>query len=108
MNNTKWKELVSAITSDPNYSPEVNIKYLFSEEVSNSYSSVWWDEVENEGFEIIEWIKIRSTKEEFQGRLVDPKTTDHTDFITKGLNAHNIPFEFENGIFTIHGYLRNN
>ncbi|MEO9485246.1 MAG: DUF6678 family protein [Ekhidna sp.] len=104
MNNTKWNELVSAITSDPNYNPNVIIKYIQEDKITSSFTPVWWEDVKRDGFEIIEWVKIDPIGKEYVGRLVEPSETDYSDFIEQGLKSCNIPFELDNGIYTIYGY----
>ena len=104
MNNTKWKEMVEVITSDDEYLPLVNIKLIFDADSNNSFSPVWWHEVEKNGFELIEWIQIKPFKIEKSGRLIDPKITDYTEFIKSGLDKHNVPYEHEGELFTIYGY----
>ena len=106
MNNTKWKELVSEITSRDDFDPSVNIKTLFDSENNRLFSPVWWEEVERDGFEIIEWLEINPKKTEHIGRLVEPKTEDFTEFIENGLKKHSIPYEINDGIFKVYGYKR--
>jgi len=50
MNNTKWKELVDEFTSIEGYEPLVNIKLIFDAGNNNTFSQVWWEEVERDGF----------------------------------------------------------
>lgn len=104
MNYTKWKELVQEITSIEGYEPLVNIKLIFETENNNSFSPVWWNEVEKDGFELIEWMQIKPFEIENLGSLIEQKITDYTEVVKKGLNKHNIQYEYENGIFTIYGY----
>ena len=104
MNNTKWNELVAAITSKKDFDPPVRMKYLLDEEANSGFSPVWWNQIKDDGFELIEWLQIQAFKEEHVGRLVNPKITDHTSFIREALEKNSIPFEFDDGIFTIHGY----
>jgi hypothetical protein len=106
MNNTKWKELVSELTSIECYEPLVNIKLIFDNENNNDFSHVWWDEVERDGFELIEWIQIKPFKIEKVGRLIEPKKTDFTEFVKKALDKHNIPYNYGNEVFTVQGYKR--
>jgi len=106
MNTTKWKKLVHEITSNEAYDPLVNIKLIFDEENNNSFSPVWWNEVERDGFELIEWLKIQPFNTEKGIRLTDAKQVDHTEFIQKSLDKHTIQYEYEQGIFTIYGYKR--
>jgi len=106
MNTTKWKKLVHEITSNETYDPLVNIKLIFDEENNNSFSPVWWNEVERDGFELIEWLKIQPFNIEKGIRLTDAKQIDYTEFIQKGLDKHAIQYEYEQGIFNIYGYKR--
>lgn len=106
MNNTKWKELVSAITSDPEFDPPVNLKLLWQKENNGKFSPVSWQEIERDGFKTIEWIEIKPLKEEYMGRLIPNKVTDYTEFIRTGLEKHSIPYELNEGIFKINGYAK--
>ncbi len=106
MNTTKWKKLVAEITANETYDPLVNIKLIFDIENNNSFSPVWWNEVERDGFELIEWIQIQPFKTEKGVRLISSTQIDYTEFIQKGLNKHNIPYEYDQGVFTIYGYKR--
>ncbi len=106
MNNTKWTELILEITKNKNFIPSVNIKYLFDSENNGLYSPVWWEEVERDGFNLIEWLEINPIKTTHIGRLVKPKTEDFSDFIENGLKKHSIPFELNDGIFKVYGYRR--
>jgi hypothetical protein len=106
MNTTKWKKLVTEITSNEMYEPLVNIKLIFDEKNTNSFSPVWWNEVERDGFELIEWLQIQPFNTEKGIRLTDPTQIDHTEFIQKALKKHNIPYEYDHSIFTIYGYKR--
>lgn len=108
MNNTKWRELVSEITKDKNYNPSVNIKSVFDTESNRPFSPVWWEEVEHDGFDYIEWLEINPVKIEFIGRLVDPKKEDYSEFILAGLNKYFIPYEINNGIIRVYGYKATN
>ncbi len=106
MNNTKWKKLVSAITANPDFVPHVRLKYIFEEENKGGFTLVWWEEVEQEGFNNMEWLDINPVKEEFQGILISSKLTDYTVFIKEALEKNYIPYEIHNGIFRVKGYQR--
>ncbi|MFT7012031.1 MAG: hypothetical protein ACI8RP_001768 [Urechidicola sp.] len=77
---------------------------IFDKENNNSFSPIWWDEVERDGFEIIEWIQIKPFKIEKSTILIETKLTDYSESVKKGLDKHNIQYEYD--IFTIYGYLR--
>jgi hypothetical protein len=109
MNNTKWKRLINAITSKKEYAPNVKIKLIFDkseEDEKIEFCPVWWKNIEQDGFEVIEWLKINSIEKEYLGRLVEPKFTDHYEFIKKSIKKSNVNYEYENSIFTIYGYKR--
>jgi hypothetical protein len=106
MNDTKWRELILSITADDNFDPSVNIKYLDDNENNNLFSTVWWEEVESYGYKAIEWIKINPIKETYQGRLIENKKEDFSSLIQSALDKYNIPYELEEGVFCINGYLK--
>lgn len=106
MNNTKWKELVKEINADPNYSPSVNIKYIFDRENNGKFSPVWWEEIERDGYKLIEWMEIDPIKEEPIGALGSPNVTDYTDFLKRAIEKYGIPYEVYGKVFKILGYRR--
>ena len=109
LNTTKWREIVSLLTTIPNYNPNVNIKSLTDESNNGLFSPVWWSEIELQvGFEYIEWLKINPIKKTYIGRLVEDKKEDFSEIIKKGLDKYAIPYEMENEIFVIYGYIKNN
>jgi len=98
MINTKWRELVNVINSNDDFVPLVNIKLIREDSNNGKFSLVWWDEVESDGFRLIEWLDINPIKEEFVGRIVKPKLTDYSKFIENGLKKHTIPYEIDDEI----------
>ena len=109
LNTTKWREIVTVLTTIPNCNPNVNIKLLTDESNNGLFSPVWWSEIELQvGFEYIEWLKINPIKKTYIGRLVEDKKEDFSEIIKKGLDKYTIPYEMENEIFVIYGYIKNN
>ena len=108
LNNTKWKEIVTVLENIEKYNPRVYIKYIYETEIGNknkiSHHSVWWSEVECEGFEYIEYLEINPIKEIYIGRLVESRKEDFSKIIQNGLDKYTIPYENDNGIFKIYGY----
>lgn len=100
----QWQKIIKAITSNNDFAPPVNIKLTFEQENNGRFSPVWWDQVEQEGFDLIEWIEIKPIKSEYIGRLVAPKTTDYTAFIKDCLDDNEIPYTLNEGIFRIENY----
>lgn len=65
-----------------------------------------WKEMERDGFDLIEWVKINPIEEVFRGRLVEPKLINHAAFVIEMLEACNIYYEEDEGVFIIYGYKR--
>ena len=110
MNNTKWKELISAIKEKI---PDISIKYktLFEEESPAHY----WTMAGDEYFEYlnmvsIEWFKISCEIKEikYRGRLIEDKVIiyDKRAEIYEILEKFNIPYEYDEieNAFVIYGY----
>ena len=111
MNTTKWKELQNAIDDLPFPPPyvlkdvckdEANVP-KFDEDVS--YWGLWSDEGLCWGhYFAIEWIKVRPRYTRHRGQLVEPEIIEITDEFVEILKKYNIPYEEENGVYTIYGY----
>ena len=110
MNNTKWKELISAIKEKI---PNIPIKYktLFEEKTPAYY----WTMAGDEHFEYlnmtsVEWFKISCEIKEIKnrGRLIEDKFIiyDKKAEIYKILEKFYIPFEYDEieNAFIIYGY----
>ena len=104
MNNTKWRRFVSAINSIKGYEPQVKIKYVLEKENSQTFSLVWWEEIEQEGFELIEWIQIMPVIEEQIGKLITKHKTSYINEIKDTLKKNNIRYDLDGEIFIIYGY----
>ena len=110
MNNTKWKELISAIKEKI---PNIPIKYktLFEEEAPTNF----WTMAGDEYFEYlnmvsIEWFRISCEIKEIKhrGRLIEDKLIiyDKRAEIYEILKNFNIPYEYDEieNAFVIYGY----
>jgi hypothetical protein len=113
MNDTKWLELQSSIEKLPFAPPYVEKLILENktfEEVQISDAPDWlgnWGPFYEEGMSLffaIEYIKVRPRFSEYKGRLVAPKIWDETNEFEQLLKELNIPYQEENGTFTIYGY----
>ena len=110
MNNTKWKELISAIKEKI---PDIPIKYkILFEEESPAY---YWTMAGDEYFEYlnmtsVEWFKISCEIKEIKhrGRLIEDKVIicDKKTEIYEVLKNFNIPYEYDEieNAFLIYGY----
>ena len=110
MNNTKWKELVNAISNEVEDIP-IQYKTLFEDEEPNVFWTLNGDEyVLYMDMAAIEWFKIGSEirKVEHRGRLIDDvvSVTDKKQVVENILSRFNIPYEYDetDKCFTVFGY----
>ena len=110
MNNTKWKELISAIKEK---TPDIPIKYktLFEEDTPAYYWTIAGDEYfEYLNMTSVEWFKISCEIKEikYRGRLIEDKVIiyDKRAEIYEILEKFNIPYEYDEieNAFFIYGY----
>lgn len=108
MNKTKWQELAAAMTSNPDFEPQVRVKHLFDEEEPAGFTFLDWEWVRYGETKWIEWMELDPIRKDYVGRLVDDKQTDFTDWLRAALQSQSIPFEEIERIFRIRGYIRPN
>lgn len=113
MNDTKWLELQSAIVKlpfAPPYLEKLILENTTFEELQISDAPEWlgdWSPFYKEGMSLffsIEYIKVKPRYAEHSGRLVTHKIHDATEEFEHLLKALHIPYDEENGTFTIFGY----
>lgn len=110
MNNTKWKELITAIKEKI---PDIPIKYkiLFEEEAPTYYWTMAGDEhFEYLNMKSIEWFRISCEIKEIKhrGKLIEDKLIiyDKRAEIYEILKNFNIPYEYDEieNAFVVYGY----
>lgn len=113
MNDTKWLKLQNAIKQlpfPPPYIEKLVINDNTHEEVKIGGAPHWfgnWEPFYREGmylFFTIEYIKVRPFYAEHMGSLIAPKILDETKEFKHLLTELHIPYEEEEGTFTIFGY----
>ncbi len=114
LNDTKWLELQHAIKRLPFPPPYIEKLLLDEQEIYKNAilpDAPWyfgdWSPFYEEGmtlFFMIEWIKVRPRHARHRGRLVAPEIVDETEAFEQILQECAIPYEKENGTFTIYGY----
>lgn len=114
MNNTKWNELIYAVRTQMPFPPPYDMKFLTEETHINTgihnNDSFYWGDWTGENFPAqdfycnIEWMKIRPRYLKHQGRLIPPLMIDATSEFEEILAKYQIPYEKENGLYTIYGY----
>ena len=110
MNDTKWRELCSAIDELP-FPPAYQQKLLgmnLPEEDSSDYMRSWWgDWGRTPEFILgihIEWIKILPRYRKSIGLLLEPIVIDCTDELRALLQRLRLPFVEKDGFFTVYGH----
>lgn len=121
MNNTKWSEFRTAMLEEMPFEPPYDYKTLFDDRdyilqdyvqyLINNEGPVSFCSFDEESFNFlnykaIEWVKVRPcffTQE--GGQLVKKKIWyDCEKEFVHILNKYTIPYELENGVYTIYGY----
>ncbi len=108
MNKTKWRELAALMTSNPEFSPLVRVRHLLDETQVTGFAHLDWEWMKFGETNWIEWMEIDPIRRDYVGRLVDDKEVDFTEWVRVVLLSKSIPFEEEDGIFKIRGYIRPN
>ncbi len=118
MNSTKWTELKKGVSELP-FSPPFVIKGVDEEEAEYHqfdkdvyYGGDWGLYLDNylggdiyaTPFYAVEWIKIRPRILKHQGNLIPCTIIDETDQFLNILIKYNIPYNENNGVFTVYGY----
>lgn len=109
MNNTKWRELQTAVLNTLPFPPPFQAKYVLVESPSPSEfeDDVWYlgDWVEGlMPFYNIEWIRVRPRRIVNTGRLIPPEIIDITEEFKGILKEYSIPYYCDNESIYIYGY----
>ncbi|QAA32287.1 DUF6678 family protein [Clostridium manihotivorum] len=111
MNNTKWRELQSAVKT-LQFPPPYQIKYVHMDTLyPETFDNIPWyyGDWSNEAitpFYSIEWIRVQPVCRYHQGQLIDDGIIDETNEFLSILNKYSIPYEELNGTYFIYGYKR--
>jgi len=108
MNKTKWRELAAVMTSNSEFSPLVRVRHLLDETQVTGFAHLDWEWVKLGETNWIEWLEIDPIRRDYVGRIVDDKEVDFTEWVRAALRGKTIPFEEEDRIFKIRGYIRPN
>ena len=113
MNDTKWSELVVAVTTEMPFPPPYSIKYITQEcaEISKIVTEdvTYWGDWIGENFPQeyyfnIEWLKVRLRYLKYRGRLIAHELVDESRKFEEILHKYNILFEEIDGLYCIYGY----
>lgn len=121
MNHTKWNEFRIAMLKEMPFEPPYDYKTLFDEPdyLCCSYAKHLMEKegphdfcsFDEESFHFLddrslEWVKVRPCFYQLEGgRLVQKKIWyDAKEAFIKVLNKYHIPFEEQEGVYTIYGY----
>lgn len=116
MNDTKWRELRTAVMQEMPFPPPYIAKTLFENSCKEErdfqqdvwYEGDWWEGLGFEnyyhGYFAFEWIKVRPRYLKTRGRLLPPEMIDASAMFEEILNRYQIPYVIENGMYCIYGY----
>lgn len=102
MNNTKWKRLAQAITTDREFEPFASVKDL-DEAESDGFSLLDWKFSEFNPA-LIEWVDIDPIKRKRVGGLIPDIETDVSSYVLAALKTSNVPYSIEDGMYRVWGY----
>nr|GFD43244.1 hypothetical protein [Tanacetum cinerariifolium] len=106
MNRTKWRELVDILGSNPDFTPQIRLKYIDGK-APDRFSYLDSYLIKFGGFtRAIEWFEINPILRERVGLLVAHKETDFSDWVREALTSYFIPFVEADCLFRINGYLQ--
>lgn len=112
MNDTKWKEFLSAMTEEMPLAAPYDYKTLFEDDREETYFGTAYD-IESFNFyyfKSIEWVKVKPKFSEhiYRGRLIEDEIVEHDvekEFLAL-MEKYHIPFEYDSneGVYVIYGY----
>ncbi|MFD2718384.1 DUF6678 family protein [Hymenobacter monticola] len=105
MNKTKWRKLATAMTSNPDFEPQVREKHLLDKVEPAGFTFLDWEWVKSGETKWIDWMELSPIRKDYVGRLIDDKQTDFTEWLRAALIGQSIPFEEIDGIFKVRGYI---
>lgn len=121
MNNTKWKKFRNAMLKEMSFQPPYDYKtlydeseysaegymqYLMKNEGPHSFSSFDVESFNFVDYKSLELVKVRPRFFSLEGGILVKKQIWHDsekEFV-EILKKYNIPYELENGVYTIYGY----
>ncbi len=117
MNATKWNELRNAVINELPFQPPFIVKFLMDEECFGEqdferdvyHTADWHYAYSIDGYSFdasfaIEWIRIHPRYLKSRGALLEPEVVSCEKEFVQVLNKYNIPYEEENGVYTVYGY----
>lgn len=112
MNDTKWKEFLSAMTEEMPLAAPYDYKTLFEDEREETYFGTAYD-IESFNFyyfKSIEWVKVKPKFSEhiYRGRLIEDEIIEHDvekEFLAL-MEKYHIPYEYDSNedVYVIYGY----
>jgi len=111
MNDTKWKEFLQLMTEEMSMKIPYAFHTLFDLDNTNDdfYDTCYCQECfNNYHFKSLEWVRVQTkfVERKHRGRLIDDEESffDLEDEFIEKIKKYSIPYEAENGIYTIYGY----
>lgn len=110
MNDTKWKEFLQLMTEEMSMKIPYAFHTLFDSDSTNDdfYDTCCRECFNGYHFKSLEWVrgKTKFVEHKYRGRLIDDEEIFYDleeEFVEK-IQKYSIPYEVEDGIYTIYGY----
>lgn len=111
MNNTKWREFLHVMTEEMSKKVPYAFHTIFDEDDRNDdfFDTCYCRECFNGyHFKSLEWVKVKPKfcERKHRGRLIADEEIWHDleEEFVKNVKKYSIPYEVEDGIYTIYGY----
>lgn len=111
MNNTKWKEFLHVMTEELSVKVPYAFRTLFDVDGRNDdcFDTCYCQECFNGyHFKSLEWVKVKPVfcERKHRGRLIADEEIwyDLEEEFVENMKKYSIPYEVEDGIYTIYGY----
>ena len=104
MNDTKWREVITALRYIPNFPIRFRVQCLRSEALPSWDSSFPWHVPQP--YSVIEWLDIDPIAHYHRGQLIPDATIDFSEQVVQALQSVSVPFSHEGPFIRIWGYAR--
>ena len=107
LSKEKCDILRQAMMNEMPFQPPYTVKFITDEEPCteeiNWYEAYVYEGLFNGAF-ALEWVKIRPCTQKVRGKLIAPEIIDAGKELEDILKKNSIPYEEENGVYTIFGW----
>lgn len=106
MNDTKWREVITALRHIPNFPIRFRVQCLRSDAPPTWDSSFPWHVPQP--YNVIEWLDIDPIAHDHRGQRIPDETINLTEQVVQALQSVSVPLSYEGPFIRIWGYARPN